>query len=86
MNTQRIEKATTKTNLRAMANLALQAASDLDDEQKAEVTRRVGVAYLRMEDGDTEPDASNLRDYLSILIAGQRVQDYYDQHGHPEGL
>ena len=86
MNKQRIEKATTKSNLRAMANLALQAASDLDDEQKAEVIRRVGMAYLRMEEGDTESDVSNLRDYLTLIAAGERAQAYYDRHGHPEGL
>jgi hypothetical protein len=86
MNINRIEKATMKSNVREMAKLALQAASDLDDEQKAEVVRRVGAAYLYMENDDTEPDASKLRDYLTFIIAGQRAQDYYEQHGNPEGL
>ena len=85
MNTQRIEKATTKTSIRAMANLALQAASDLDDEQRAEVIRRVGSAYLRMEEGDTEPDAGKLRDYLLILVSGQRIEDSYSKHPDAEG-
>lgn len=85
MNIERLRKALTKTNIRSMALTALAAATDLDDEQKTEVVRRVGAAYLATDEENPEPDAENLRNYLNVLIAGQRAQDYYDQHGHPEG-
>lgn len=85
MNTNRLRKAAAKPNIKSMALAALAAATDLDEEQKTEIVRRVGAAYLATDEDYPEPDADKLRSYLLALIQGEEAQLYYQQHGSQEG-
>jgi hypothetical protein len=86
VNTKRLRKAIEKDNIKAMALTALAAATDLPEDVAEEIARKVGAAYLATDADDPEPDAEKLRNYLHHVLMAEENQQYYAEHGSPDGL
>jgi len=86
VNTKRLRKAIEKDNIKAMALTALAAATDLPEDVAEEIARKVGAAYLATDADDPEPDAEKLRGYLRHVLMAEENQQYYAEHGSPDGL
>jgi len=78
MNLSILEKAVRAQSAKRVAQIAVSDAAGLNDEERDEIFRRLGVAYLLAEEGE-EPDARRIREYIRAIIFAEESQRYYNK-------
>lgn len=78
MNVSILRKAIEAQDAKRIVAQAVSDAAGLEERQRDEIFRLLGVAYLLAEEGE-EPDARRIKEYIRAIIFAEESQRYYNK-------